>query len=242
MGVSDYPGKMKLTYCASDAKLLAEAFPKYSKNLFGKIEVKLLTDQAATKQGILDGMDWLKSKMTSQDVGIVSFSGHGTRDLFGRFYLVTFDVRMDDPEHTCLAGDVFKDRLDNMPGRLVAILDACHSGSVAESAAPPARADTLIRDLTAEDSGVIVMCASLGREYASESSLTKAGFYTFGLVEGLAGHADIDGDGLIYIHELDLYATARVKQLSHGRQNPSLGRPPAVRPFPIAKIETPPKT
>jgi WD40 repeat protein len=241
MGVSDYPGDMKLTYCASDAKLLAEAFPKYSKNVFANIEVKLLTDHAASKKGILDGLDWLKSKMTPQDVGIVSFSGHGMRDPFGRFYLVTADVKADDPEHTCLPGDVFKDRLDNMPGRLVAILDACHSGTVAEKAAPPARADTLVRDLTAEDSGVIVMCASLGREYASESPLTKAGFYTFGLVEGLSGLADIDGDGTVYIHELDMYATARVRQLSHGRQNPSLGRPPTVRPFAIAKPDGPPK-
>jgi WD40 repeat protein len=242
VGISDYPGHLKLNYCASDARLLAEAFPKYGKNVFGQIEVKVLTDKAASKQGILDGLDWLKSKMTPQDVGIVSFSGHGMRDPFGRFYLVTADVREDDPEHTCLPGDVFKDRLDNMPGRLVAILDACHSGSVAEKAAPPARADTLVRDLTAEDSGVLVMCASLGREYASESKLTKAGFYTFGLIEGLSGHADIDGDGVVYIHELDMYATARVRQLSQGRQNPALGRPPTIRPFPIAKPDGPPKS
>ncbi len=52
-------------------------------------------------------------------------------------------------------------------GVSVAILDACHSGTVAEKERPMAQPDGLIRDLTAEDSGVIVMCASAGREYAT---------------------------------------------------------------------------
>ena len=67
-----------------------------------------------------------------------------------------------------------------------------------------------------------------------------AGFYTLGLVEGMAGHGDIDGDGIIYLHELDLYATTRVRQLSFGTQNPTFSRPASVRPFPIAKPEKKP--
>jgi hypothetical protein len=240
MGVSDYPGKSKLNFCATDAELLAKTFREKAQAVFNTIEVKVLTDKAATKQGILAGLDWLKSKMTPQDVGIVSFSGHGMRDPFGQFYLVPIDFDPRDADcTTALSGKLFKERLDNMPGRLVAILDACHSGTVAEKERPLAQADTLVRDLTAEDSGVIVMCASAGREYAIESKLTKAGFYTLGLVEGMSGHADVDGDGVIYIHELDLYASARVRQLSVGRQNPTLGRPSTVRPFAIAKVDKP---
>ena len=241
MGVADYPkGVPPLHYCATDAVLLANAFKEKSASLFNKIEVKLITDKAATKKGILDGMDWLKSKMTPQDVGIVFFSGHGTRDLFGNFYLCPADIDPKDEDCvSCLSGKLFKERLDNMPGRLVAILDACHSGVVAEKEGPPVAADSLVRDLTAEDSGVIVMCASAGREYSLESNMTKAGFYTFGLAEGLAGHGDVDGDGIVYIHELDMYATARARQLSGGMQNPTLGRPASVRPFPIAKVDKP---
>ncbi len=243
VGVGAYQSKgiSKLRYAASDATLLADALKAHSKTVFNTIEVKVLTDQAATKKGILEGMDWLKSKLTAQDVGIVSFSGHGTRDpLFGDFYLCPVDMdAADENFSTGLSGKLFKDRLDNMPGRLVAIIDACHSGVVAEKEQPLGGADNLVRDLTAEDSGVIVMCASAGREYSIESPLTKAGFYTFGLVEGLAGHGDIDGDGAVYIHELDMYATARARQLSGGRQNPTLGRPASVRPFVIAKVDKP---
>jgi WD40 repeat protein len=239
MGVSEYPGDMKLKYAASDAKLLAKTFEAKSKAVFGKVEIRVLTDSQATRKGMRDAMDWLKANMTPKDVGIVSFSGHGTRDFFSdKFYLVPVDFNPEDTAGTGFSGDELKTRLENMPGRIVAILDACHSGTVAGQAKPVARTDGLVRDLVAEDSGVIVMCASLGREFALESPLTKAGFYTFSLVEGMNGQADIDGDGLVYIHELDLYAGARVKQLSRwlgGRQTPTISRPPGIRPFPIAK-------
>jgi hypothetical protein len=238
VGVSNYQGDMKLNFAASDAKLLKQAFSESCKGVFGKIEVRLLTDEDATKKGIIDGLDWLASKMTAKDVGVFSFSGHGTRDPNGNFHLVPVDVREDDPDATCLSGDLFKSKLENMPGRLVAILDACHSGAVAEAKAAEEgkdKVDGLVRDLLTDDYGVVVMCASLGREFALESPTTKAGFFTLGLVEGLAGKADTNKDGLIFINELDVYAGLRVNRLSGGRQNPVTGRPPTIRPFAMAK-------
>ena len=238
IGVSDYPGKMKLKYSASDAKLLGGAFEKYCTGAFAKIEVRTITDKQATKKGIQDGLDWLASRMTAKDVGVVSFSGHGTRDEKNKFYLVPVDVnaRDKDPIKTCFSGEEFKSRLDNMPGRLVAILDACHSGEVADHAEPPVSTDSLAQDLSSEDSGVIVLSASLGREFAIESEISKAGFFTLGLVEGLQGHADIDEDGVILITELETYAHARVRQLSIGRQHSTTSIPSGIRPFPLATV------
>ena len=236
MGVSDYANINKLTYCATDAALIEKTFKDGTGGLFGKVETKLLTDKQVTTAGMKAGLDWLKSKMTPKDIAIVSFSGHGARDpISGAFYLCTQDMT-DDLDKTAMPGKEFQKRLEDMPGRVVAILDACHAGTAAEGSLPPSAADSLVQDLTAEDSGVIVLCASLGREYAIESKLTKAGFFTLGLVEGLSGHGDIDGDGLVYLHELNMYATARVRQLSGGEQNPTLGRPAGIRPFPLAKV------
>ncbi|MDB5310565.1 MAG: domain, G-beta repeat [Gemmataceae bacterium] len=236
VGVSDYPGDMKLRYAASDADLLRRAFTEGGKGVFGAVEVKVVTDAGASRKGILAGLDWLAAKMTPKDVGVFAFSGHGTRDLLGRFYLAPVDAG-DDVEATCLGGDEIKTRLGNMPGRLVAILDACHSGAAA-AGAPPARvgrADNLVRDLVTDDYGVVVMCASLGREYALEGEDTKAGYFTRGLVEGLSGKADLNKDGVVFIHELDAYTAVRVAQLSEGRQHPVTGRPPTLRLFAVAK-------
>lgn len=233
VGVSAYPGRLKLNYAASDAVLTSNALRAKGGALFANIEVKLLTDADATKNNVLAGLDWLNSKMTPKDVGVVFFSGHGGRDDdTGKFYLIPVDIG-PDLAATCLAGDDVKARLEQMPGRLVAILDACHSGSVAD--APPARADGLVRDLLTEECGVVVLASSLGSEVSLESPLTKAGFFTLGLTEGLAGRADLNGDGVVFLNELSYYASVRVQQLSGGTQNPTVGRPPNIMPFPIAK-------
>jgi len=121
-----------------------------------------------------------------------------------------------------------------MPGKLVAILDACHSGSVADTF-KAGGADDLVRELVGEDYGVIVMCSSLGSEVSLESSETKGSFFTTGLVEGLNGRADFNKDKVVWIHELDAYATLRTRQLRGGEQNSVTVRPPTIKPFPLSR-------
>ena len=192
MGISDYPDKeLKVPWPAKDAVLLAKVLQKNCKSFFANIEIRIVTDKDATRKGMKDGLDWLASKMTAKDVGIVSFSGHGTRDDNNRFHFVTYDFDRDDPFHSGFPGADFKKSLDNMPGRLIAMIEACHSGDIAERVNPDS-GDSLASDLSSEDSGVVVMCASLGREYAIASYITDAGFFTYALREGLEGHADIN--------------------------------------------------
>jgi hypothetical protein len=237
VGVSEYPGEMRLRYAAADAKALAQVFRAKGAGVFRSVEAHVLTDRQATRAGILQGLDWLASVMTPRDVAVFSFSGHGTRDPRGKFYLVPVDVREDDPAGTCFPGEMLKQALAGLPGRVIAVLDACHSGAVSDSKRSGTRvgADDLARDLVTEDYGVITMCSSLGNEYSMESSEVGHGFFTEGLMEGLYGKADFNHDGLVYLHEADAYAALRVRQLSGGRQHPVTGKPPTVRSFPLSK-------
>jgi WD40 repeat protein len=233
IGVSAYPGQLRLRYAASDAELMAKTFRERSAGVFKKVDVHVVTDRDATRKRIASELEWLGSVMTAQDVGVVSFSGHGARDDDGNFYLVPVDCRGGDV-NTLFPGDLLKEHLANMPGRIIAMLDACHSGTVAEDI-QVSRPDNLVRDLVTDDYGVVVMCSSQGREYSMESPATRAGFFTLGVTEGLSGKADFNHDGIVYIHELDAYAAARVRQLSRGEQHPVTGRPPTIRSFPLAR-------
>jgi hypothetical protein len=237
VGISDYEGELQLHYAAADAKALVQVFKEKTASVFGKVETRLLTDRQATRKGILEGLAWLNSVMTPQDVGILSFSGHGTKDPEGNFYLVPVDIDVKNPSGTCVSGDLVKRALANMPGRLVAILDACHSGEAAgeKRRAPQAASDDLVRDLVTDDYGVVVMCSSLGREVSMESPEVGHGFFTQGLLEGLGGRADFNRDGYIFIHELNAYAYLRVRQLSGGQQNPTTGKPPTIRSFALSR-------
>jgi hypothetical protein len=234
IGVSAYPGPLRLNYAASDAVLMAKTFREHGGGVFKKVDVHVVTDRDATRARILSELDWLGSVMTPEDVGVVSFSGHGTRDEAGNFYLVPVDVRLRDIRHSCVPGDLLKQRLADMPGRVIAMLDACHSGAVADDFRA-SRPDNLVRDLVTDDYGVVVMCSSQGREESMESVQTRAGFFTLGVTEGLSGRADYNHDGLVHIHELDAYAAARVRQLSGNKQHPVTGRPPTIRSFPLAR-------
>jgi uncharacterized caspase-like protein len=162
------------------------------------------------------------------------FSGHGARDDDGTFFLVPVDASPRNVPGTCVPGDLVKQRLAAMPGKVIAMLDCCHSGTVAEDF-KVTRPDNLVRDLVTDDYGVVVMCASLGSESALESPATKAGFFTLSMTEGLTGGADYNRDGVVYIHELDQYAATRVPQLSGGRQHTVTGKPPGIRSFPLSR-------
>jgi uncharacterized caspase-like protein len=179
------------------------------------------------------GLDWLQEKMTWEDVGVFFFSGHGGKDDDETFYLIPHDLDRNIAA-SCVPGDLVKNRMASMPGKLVVMLDACHSGTIAESL-KSGGADKLVRELVSDDYGVIVMCSSLGSEISLESEKTKGGFYTTGLLEGLNGQADLNKDQVIWIHELDAYAAKRTQQLSGGEQNPVTGRPPTIKSFPVAR-------
>jgi WD40 repeat protein len=235
VGINDYPDPMKLHFAAPDADAITKAFREFGGRAFRRVEVKLIKDKGATRKQVEQGLDWLAGKATHRDVAVVFFSGHGSRDEKGNLYLITADVDPKDVAGTCLPGDALKRRLAEIPGRVIAMLDACHSGAAADRPDRPAATDDLVRDLVTEEYGVVVMSSSQGWEYSLESPAVGQGFFTAGLVEGLSGKADSNRDGLVFLNELDSYATRRARELSGGRQNPVTARPGTVRSFPLAQ-------
>jgi WD40 repeat protein len=237
IGISEYPGPLKLNYAAKDAEAIAKTYSKNSLVLFNKVEAKLLTDQQATRRDILQGLTWLRRQMTQNDVAVISFAGHGAKDSDGTFYLLPIDGDLDDLLTTGVPGDQIKRTLAGIPGRFILLLDACHSGAVdgEKRRAGDSLTDDLVRDLVTDDYGVIVMCSAMGREFALESPTVEHGFFTLALVEGLNGKADYNQDSLIHLNEIDLYVTDRVKVLSEGRQHPVTARPTSIRSFPLTK-------
>jgi len=235
--VSEYPEKLKLNYAANDAEALGAACEKYSKDLFNKVEVHLLTDKKATRKGILGGLTWMRKKMTNNDVGVLFFAGHGGKDTDGSFYLFPVDVDPDDLLTTGVPGDQIKKSLASIPGKFVVMLDACHSGAVdgERRRAGGSLTDELVRDLATDDFGILVMCSSMGREFSLESAKVGHGFFTLAIVEGLEGKAQRSKEGAICTCNLHAYVTERVKELSKGEQHPVALMPGTMRSFPLSK-------
>jgi WD40 repeat protein len=236
VGVSDYPGDLKLNYAARDAQAIEQTFRDKSRLMFRQVETRLVTDKDATRSGILKGLSWLRKEMTQRDVAVVFFAGHGQKDADGRFYLLPVDVDTDDLVATGVADDDLKKMLAGLPGRVIALLDACHAGAVGgdRRRAVGGLTDDLVRDLVTDDYGVVVMASAMGREFALESNERRQGYFTLALVEALSGKA-ANKEGVVYLAALDAYVTDRVKELTGGRQHPVTAKPTSVRSFPLAR-------
>lgn len=228
IGINDYPRGVPPLRCAvNDATELEKTFRGRSSELFA-IESRVLTDARATKKGILDeGLVWLKSNMTSHDVAVIFYAGHGERDAKGNFFLLPQDVDSTNLAATGISGETLKQHLAGVRGKVLLLLDACHSGAIGRELLD------LARNLADEDCGVVVMCAALGKEKAGEAD--GHGFFCRATIEALEGKGQKNArDGCVYQHHLEQYVNDRVEELSKREQHPTTAKP-ILPPFPLAK-------
>jgi WD40 repeat protein len=238
IGVSEYADRdFELKYAADDAEAVAKSFAEKSSTLFHKVETKVVINSDASRRGILEGLDWLKQQMTQRDVGIMFYAGHGVKSNDGTFYLFPTDGENDQLDASAVSADQVKRFCQTIPGRLLMLLDACHTGALGgdRRRAITGITDDLVRDLVTDDYGVIVFASSMGRESSLENDEWKHGAFTKAIVEALDGYADYNRDKTIYLSELELYVPERVKQLTEGQQHPVMQKPTTIRSFPLAK-------
>jgi hypothetical protein len=134
VGVSKYPGPLRLQCAAADARALADLLRAKAAPLFEGVEVRVLLDEEATRRHFIENLGWLRQSVRDRDVGLVFFSGHGAyRD--ETFYMLPVDAEVADLDSTAVAAEQLKKILPTR-GRLMVLLDACHSGAEALSLTP----------------------------------------------------------------------------------------------------------
>jgi uncharacterized caspase-like protein len=63
------------------------------------------------------------------------------------------------------------------------------------------------------------------------------GAFTKSLLDGLQdGNADLNGDGVVHLNELDYYVAEQVKALTSGAQHPTPLKPSTISRFPIVQV------
>ncbi len=100
--------------------------------------VRVLKGKEASRSGLLDGLGWLRQKLTEDasdnETAIVYFTGHGLRDITGTdptFYLRPYDARQDDLRLSALRAEDFAAAIQDLdPRRLLVLLDCCHAGGM----------------------------------------------------------------------------------------------------------------
>jgi hypothetical protein len=241
VGVTIYANPAyNLGLAAKDATDFATVFQRQKGALYGDVTVRLLTDNKATKDDVLDGLEWLKRAVTARDVGIMFLAGHGMNDNTGKYFFMPHNADPAKLLRTGVAQSDIKDTLNSLAGKAVFFVDTCHSGNAlgtAKTRSMTSQVDAFINELASAENGVVVFTAATGKQLSQENDEWGNGAFTKAVVEGISGKADFGKTGRITHKGLDFYVSERVKQLTDGTQSPVSIAPMGITDFPIAVVK-----
>ncbi|BBO84858.1 hypothetical protein DSCO28_54240 [Desulfosarcina ovata subsp. sediminis] len=242
VGISHYPNLpsvWQLDYAHSDAQAIAKTLKGQEGKIFSKVAISQLLNENATKGAITRSIKELNAAQ-KEDVTIIYLAGHGIQDKNSQFQFLTSTYNMSSPHNNSLSWETLKGCVRQLKGRVILLLDACHSGRVVDRYAAPN--DDLAEFLFAKDrGGIMVFSASKGRQNSIESNEFGSGFgiFTYALVKGLNGNEegiDKDFNGFIEFSELIDYVKNYVTVETKGLQTPWLSRKEMFGDFPIAIV------
>ncbi len=261
VGIDHYPNlpsAMQLGAAESDARSIAEATRPYvgEGRMYRAMHERTLLGERATARAILSGLEELSS-MRPDDVAVILLAGHGFKlgesdeMLFAASGIrLTPDSKALDKgslAESTVSWSQIASALGRARGRVVLMLDACHSGHVTRELVVPN--DSLASKLARSGkAGVVVFAAAKGRQVSYEPGSARGlvldtsvrttvradahGFFTGAILESLGSPAsDRDQDGFIALSELIEDVTRRVRTATHDLQTPWVARREIIGDF-----------
>ncbi len=181
--------------------------------------IPFLHDASATRQAIIDGLNWLKDQAVadSEATIVVYYSGHGWLDrATGLYYLIPHDVKPQNVPQSALSAQTFTDSLQAIQARrLLVVIDSCHAGGMAtakdnnERDLPPGFAKVAlpknIIDTLKQGKGRAVFTSSKGSQASYIRPDQTMSIYTYHLIEALQGAGNREGDIEVHLSNLMNY-------------------------------------
>ncbi len=237
VGVSKYElSRLNLNYADKDASDLANAWNAQT-GMYKVVEVKTLTNQQATRQAVREALDYFKGQITSNDLFVFIFSGHGMNE-----YLVPYNFNPADIDATALSKNDLTTKMKALGCNYIMLLDACHSGSFAKDVAgkdvdPGAfslnveqAAQLLVNELSSTDKTNIVIGSSSSDQRSFECDACQNGYFAQAILDCFEGKTatgngrtfrpDANSNGFVSMHEFDEYVkeVVRITTLNQGSQ------------------------
>ena len=228
----DKAGGLRLDYAAEDARDFASALLDSQKEAPGKpglyadVVVQYLPNDQASHTAILDALDAMARRMrgngSDQDVAVILVSSHGEM-IDGQFYLIPydFDARSSNAGATsAVSASEFAKKVKAIAehGRVLVLLDACHSGAVGAGgwATDP---DAKVLQDAMDMENVTVLTSSKKNELSQELPVWRHGAFTQAFLDALSGAADPEGHGIIRLSALTDAIDAELQRLTKSQQH-----------------------
>lgn len=210
---------------AKDARALEQVLLDKTRCGYLKENVKVLYDESATRQGILDGLAWLARKANADPnaTAILYLSGHGwlhseTND----YYFVPSDIEPYNEAETALPVSELRKFLGEIQAsRLLFFVDSCYAEGASKGKGggprrPPnfeeqAMPKTIVDELAAGE-GRAIFTSSSGEEESWVRRQRDLSVFTFHLLEGLQGAANKENDEQVRVSHLMSHLGATVSE------------------------------
>jgi hypothetical protein len=183
-----------------DWKFLPEGFERVvrdqGKGLYREIHGRVLVGPKATKNELMDGLDWMCENAKENDLVMLFIACHGNCTGKGESVFATRTGSVRPRE--------IKAKLAKLPCQAIVINDACQSGNWPkeyEGDPMPPNVTALCCCLSTQNSGI-------------EFDIT--------LFEALYGKADFNKDGIVDLDEVIKYCELRIREVQGGRLTPVL--------------------
>lgn len=232
IGISQYKTVRSLKYADKDAL----AFRDYLTRNVGITpdHMTVLINEQATLFNLKRSLGTeLKRKAGPKDTVIIYYAGHGAPEPDASSpdgdglekYLIPYDADPQDLYTTGLPMREVETIFHRLSAeRVIFITDSCYSGATAGRTFSTAARRATLSDgfLTrlSKGKGRVVLTASRAGEVSEERDDLGHGVFTYYLLEGLQGKADVDGDGLITVDEAYSYLSTHVPQATGQNQHP----------------------
>jgi peptidoglycan/xylan/chitin deacetylase (PgdA/CDA1 family)/tetratricopeptide (TPR) repeat protein len=227
IGINDYQKWPKLRYAVNDANGMEDIL--VSRFGFQRDHIRKLINGEATRQRIMEVLgDELSDsrKVQREDRVFFFFAGHGaTRTLEdGRQigFIVPADADRSNYDSTAISMTALREAADLIPAKHVYfVMDSCYSGlAMSRGAGAFSRDRSYLEEVTRRTARQILTAGGAEQEVADDGPNGHSVF-TWALLQGLDGAADLDGNGVITASELGAYISPIVS--SFARQTPAVG-------------------
>ncbi len=229
IGIQNYKHLAQAEYANTDA----QAFYDYATRALGvpPENIKLLLDTDADQVDIYRALrNWLPVKVNKDKTDVyVFYSGHGLPSADGRsLYLLPHGADRDLIDKTAISQqEIVASIKAARPKAVTMFIDSCYSGQTrtGETLLASARPLALKSQASAFPPEFTVISAATPDQLSWSSADLKHGIFSFYLMKGMEGDADINQDGKITMSEMQEYLTDNVAKqaMRNGRtQHPQL--------------------
>jgi hypothetical protein len=249
VGISEYENKTipPLHYADADAEAFADFLRKPEGGGFAPDHMRVLVNKDATLANLKIAFVEFLSQAIDKDLVMIFFAGHGAPDPArpANLFFLTHDTDPSRLGTTAYPMWDMRTLLERQLSakRIVVFSDACHSGGISTdyvtrgvNTSESNGVNQYLADLARSKEGIVMFTASAAGEVSQEFPDLGHGVFTYYLLEGMRGEADLNNDYTVTINELMQYVEDQVKRKTRGAQNPTRSQTIYDKDLTISKI------